>query len=55
MQLHTARYTPVDNHKQTAQRAAGNVFAMLLFWIIMLGLLSSPIWLPVIVELMVAP
>jgi hypothetical protein len=55
MQLHTARYTPIDNHKQSARREAGNVFAMLLFWTIMLGLLGSPIWLPVIVELMVAP
>jgi hypothetical protein len=55
MQLHTARYTPIDNHKQTARRAAGNVFAMLLFWTIMLGLLGSPIWLPVIVELMIVP
>jgi hypothetical protein len=53
MQFHTVRYTPIDNHKQTARREAGNLFAMILFWIIMLGLLSSPIWLLYLVELVV--
>ena len=55
MQFHTARYTPINSHKQAARREAGNVVAMLLFWSIMLGLLASPIWLPILVEMMVAP
>jgi hypothetical protein len=55
MQFHTVRYTPIDNHKQNARQAAGTLFTMLLFWIIMLGLLSSPLWLPVLVELILAP
>jgi len=53
MQFHTVRYTPIDNHKHTARREAGNLIAMLLFWLIMLGLLSSPIWLPLLVELVI--
>jgi hypothetical protein len=55
MQFHSVRYTPIDNHKQNARHAAGSLFSMLLFWTIMLGLLSSPLWLPVLVELMLAP
>jgi hypothetical protein len=51
MQFHTTRYTPINDHKHTARREAGNLFAMLLFWIIMLGLLGSPIWLPLVVEM----
>lgn len=54
MQYQTARYTPINSHKNTARRAAGSMFAMLLFWVIMLTLLSSPLWLPVLVELFMA-
>jgi hypothetical protein len=55
MQFHSVRYTPIDNHKQNARHAAGSLFSMLLFWTIMLGLLSSPLWLPVLVGWMLAP
>lgn len=52
MYFHTVRYTPVDNHKPSIRREAGNLLAILLFWAIMLGLLSSPFWLPLLVELL---
>lgn len=52
MEFHSARYTPIDN-KPSARRTAGSMLAMLLFWIFMLGLLGSPIWLPVLVEMLV--
>jgi hypothetical protein len=55
MQFHTVRYTSIDNHKQNARQAASTLLSMLLFWTIMLGLLSSPLWLPVLVEVMLAP
>jgi hypothetical protein len=55
MQFHTIRYTPIDTYKQKPRQAASTLFSFLLFWTIMLGLLSSPLWLPVMVELMLTP
>jgi hypothetical protein len=52
MQYHSARYT-INPSRPSARRLAGNFIGTLLFWLMMLGLISSPIWLPFVVELMV--
>ncbi len=50
MGLNTSRRSELNKTMTQVRHGVGSLLALAIFWILMLTLLSLPIWLPAIVE-----
>lgn len=53
MGLNTSRHSELNKTMTQVRHGVGSLLALVIFWIVMLALLSFPIWLPAIVEQMI--